>query len=148
MFSTLTSRGGAATLDALSAAGASDYVCKPANVGSVTTAMARIREELIPKVKALCGRPAAAATPALAVAGPRRGPRPWRPGRPIEAVVVGVSTGGPNALAEVMPDALGRRWAVPILIVQHMPPVFTQAAGRAAGRPVPAAGRRGDGRRD
>ena len=135
MFSTLTSRGGAATLDALSA-GASDYVCKPANVGSVTTAMARIREELIPKVKALCGRPAAAATPALA--GPVRVAAPPAVRRPVEAVVVGVSTGGPNALAEVMP-MLSPSLGVPILIVQHMPPVFTKLlAERLAARcPLP-----------
>ena len=43
MFSTLTERGAAATLDAL-AMGASDYVTKPANVGSVTAAIAKIRE--------------------------------------------------------------------------------------------------------
>ena len=46
MFSTLTERGASATIDALSS-GASDYVTKPANVGSVQTAMARIKEQLI-----------------------------------------------------------------------------------------------------
>ena len=50
MFSTLTERAAAATLDAL-ALGANDYVTKPANVGSVTLAMQRIRDELIPKIK-------------------------------------------------------------------------------------------------
>lgn len=53
MFSALTQRGAAATLDALSL-GASDYVTKPANVGSVAAGMQRIREDLIPKIKALC----------------------------------------------------------------------------------------------
>jgi len=53
MFSTVTERGAAVTLDALSM-GASDYVTKPANVGSVGAGMQRIREELIPKIKALC----------------------------------------------------------------------------------------------
>ena len=42
------------TLDAL-ALGARDYVTKPSNVGSVTTGMERIRIDLIPKIKALCG---------------------------------------------------------------------------------------------
>ena len=55
MFSTLTARGASATLEAL-ALGASDYVTKPANVGSVEAAQQRIRDELIPKVKALCAR--------------------------------------------------------------------------------------------
>src|SRR3954451_19196034 len=54
MFSTLTERGASATLDALSL-GASDYVTKPANVGSVQESMNRVREQLIPKIKALCG---------------------------------------------------------------------------------------------
>jgi chemotaxis response regulator CheB len=54
MFSTLTDRGAATTIEALSL-GASDYVTKPSNVGSMTMAIARIREQLIPKVKALCG---------------------------------------------------------------------------------------------
>ena len=126
MFSTLTARGATATLDAL-ASGASDYVTKPANVGSVTAAMARIREELIPKIKALCGRshPPAATAATAATAGPHRLAPPAAGPRPIEAVVVGVSTGGPNALAEVMPH-LPAGLPVPVLIVQHMPPVFTK----------------------
>ncbi|NAZ88797.1 response regulator, partial [Kineococcus indalonis] len=52
MFSTLTERGATATLEALSS-GASDYVTKPANVGSVAESMESVRAELIPKVKAL-----------------------------------------------------------------------------------------------
>ena len=135
MFSTLTSRGGAATLDAL-AAGASDYVCKPANVGSVTTAIARIREELIPKIKALCNRTAPG--PRVAAAPPPPFAMPTAGRRPIEAVLIGISTGGPNALAEVLP-ALPADLPVPVLIVQHMPPVFTKllAERLAAKCPLP-----------
>lgn len=47
------------------------------------------------------------------------------PGKP-EFVLIGVSTGGPNALTVLLPK-LPRDLGVPILIVQHMPPVFTQA---------------------
>ena len=57
MFSTLTERGASSTLDAL-ALGANDYVTKPANVGSVSIAQQRIREQLIPKIKMFCGRSA------------------------------------------------------------------------------------------
>src|SRR5881396_369740 len=51
MFSTLTARGAGATLDAL-AAGASDYVTKPANVGSIMAGMQRVRADLVPKIRA------------------------------------------------------------------------------------------------
>src|SRR6478736_9656800 len=67
MFSTLTERGAAATLDAL-AAGASDYVPKPANVGSVGRSMEQVREALIPRIKSLVplrgGGPRSVAAPA------------------------------------------------------------------------------------
>jgi two-component system, chemotaxis family, protein-glutamate methylesterase/glutaminase len=125
MFSTMTLRGARETLDAL-AAGASDYVTKPANVGSVGEAKQRIREELIPKIKALCGvasvsvlRKPVAVAPRIAVpVRPARGTRP-------EAVVIGVSTGGPNALATLIPQ-IPPDFSLPIAIVQHMPPMFTK----------------------
>lgn len=43
-----------------------------------------------------------------------------------EMVLIGVSTGGPNALAGLLP-ALPGDLGVPVLIVQHMPPLFTQS---------------------
>ncbi|MCC5949529.1 MAG: chemotaxis response regulator protein-glutamate methylesterase [Nitriliruptoraceae bacterium] len=132
MFSTLTDRGTSATMEAL-LKGANDYVTKPANVGSVTEAMARVREQLVPKVHALCGTapsaaPGAPAQPARRVPTPTPAPpRPRaRPSTPVvQAVVIGVSTGGPNALAEVIP-ALPASLGVPVFIVQHMPPMFTK----------------------
>jgi two-component system chemotaxis response regulator CheB len=42
----------------------------------------------------------------------------------VEVVVIAASTGGPNALAELLP-AFPPHWSVPLVIVQHMPPVFT-----------------------
>jgi two-component system chemotaxis response regulator CheB len=125
MFSTLTERGATATLDALSA-GANDYVTKPANVGSVGQSMESVREQLIPRIKALTGRPAgpgpvrAAAPPPPRPAAPRTGP-----GKKPAVLVIGSSTGGPEALAKVLPQ-LPAAIAVPILLVQHMPPVFTR----------------------
>ena len=83
MFSTLTERGAAETLTALSL-GASDYVTKPANVGSVALAQQRIKDELIPKVKALCGVAPVTEAPTLrprpAVVLP---PRPAMAGAPV-----------------------------------------------------------------
>src|SRR5208282_4142902 len=55
MFSTVTQRGAATTIDALSL-GANDYVTKPANVGSVAEALQCLRDQLIPKLKLWCTR--------------------------------------------------------------------------------------------
>jgi two-component system chemotaxis response regulator CheB len=122
MFSTLTERGASATLDAL-ALGANDYVTKPANVGSVNVAVQRIRDELVPKIKALARRPAPPATRPLVplAATPARGPG----GSQIEVLAIGVSTGGPNALSALIPG-LSPALGVPVVIVQHMPPLFTR----------------------
>jgi two-component system chemotaxis response regulator CheB len=83
--------------------------------------VAAIRSELIPKIKALCHgvgeRPKAPPAP----------PRTSTPRlkAPIEIVAIGTSTGGPNALAEVLP-AIPKDLPVPIVVVQHMPPIFTR----------------------
>lgn len=122
MFSTLTERGAAATLDAL-ALGASDYVAKPANVGSVAAAMDRVRADLVPKLKALVRRPAVA-TPPSGDPRPVASPREAAPNS-LELVTIGASTGGPNALGDVL-AALPGDLAVPVVVVQHMPPVFTR----------------------
>ena len=131
MFSTLTEHGAAATLDALSL-GASDYATKPSNTGSPALAIERIRAELIPKIKALCGiaplkvMPPTGSRPTLKVREKFK-PR-------IEIVAIGTSTGGPNALAEVLPR-IPNDFPVPIVVVQHMPPIFTRLlAERLAGR--------------
>jgi two-component system chemotaxis response regulator CheB len=123
MFSTLTERGASATLDALTR-GASDYVCKPSGQRNVTQTMETIRDQLIPKIHALHGKkaipplrmpPAAAPHSALLTS----------PHSPVCLVVIAVSTGGPAALAEVIPH-LPPGLRQPVLIVQHMPPVFTK----------------------
>jgi two-component system chemotaxis response regulator CheB len=127
MFSTLTERGASATLDALSA-GANDYVTKPANVGSVAQSMESVREQLIPKIKALTGRPVPPVghrAPARPAAPPRPPAPRTTPHRKPAVLVIGSSTGGPEALARVLP-ALPASLPVPVLLVQHMPPVFTR----------------------
>jgi two-component system chemotaxis response regulator CheB len=145
MFSTLTERGASATLDAL-AAGATDYVTKPANVGSVQESLASVAQQLVPKIKALvphrgtggagvrAGSLAAgsAARPTLtsprSAAGPRTvqlAPAPEGGPRPVRAVIVGSSTGGPEALSRVF-SAITTPLPVPVIVVQHMPPVFTR----------------------
>lgn len=126
VFSTLTERGAKAALDALSR-GASDYVCKPSGSRSLQATLERIRAELIPKLYGLVrrdrtGMPALTLPGANKVGGVLAGAPPER----IDAVLIGVSTGGPTALGDLIPQ-LPRELPVPILVVQHMPKVFTLA---------------------
>jgi two-component system chemotaxis response regulator CheB len=118
MFSALTAKGASRTLDAL-ALGATDYVTKPASVSNFTEATERLRQELISKIRAHSGRKSAPAPPppiarkAISVTAQK-----------VEAICIATSTGGPNALAVVVPS-IPATLGVPILIVQHMPPLFT-----------------------
>jgi len=133
MFSTLSTPGASATLDAL-AAGATDFCTKPMHIGGLAEGVAMVRAELLPKVKALCGvtnlRPASMLGATLRPTQTQstlKAPRPERPVGPparVEVVVIGVSTGGPTALRAVW-DQLPASLPVPVLVVQHMPPMFT-----------------------
>jgi two-component system chemotaxis response regulator CheB len=126
MFSTLTERGAKVTLDAL-AAGANDYAAKPGNVSNILESQRVIREELAGKIKALCGVPDISHIPLAAALNKQPKPSTRKTAQnKINAIVVGVSTGGPNALEAVIP-ALPAELEVPMLIVQHMPPVFTKS---------------------
>ncbi len=128
MFSTLTERGAATTLEALSL-GADDYVTKASNEGSLDRSMARLREELLPKVKQFFhfavtdfAEPKGASVAPLTQKLPRSGVRSnTRP----EVVAIGVSTGGPTALGSILPE-LPSGFPLPVLVVQHMPPMFTR----------------------
>jgi two-component system chemotaxis response regulator CheB len=126
MFSTLTDRGAVTTFDAL-ARGATDYVAKPANVGSVAAGMQSVKEQLIPKIKALC-LGVQPLVPQFLKSNRQRAATTLsklRLPQPCDVVVIGSSTGGPQALAAVIGD-LPASFPVPIVIVQHMPPVFTR----------------------
>ena len=128
MFSTLTEKGAVTTLEALSL-GASDYVTKPSNSGNVEETKLRISRELIPKIKALCmrrqARPTGMRPVTSAVETHVSEARGRRSASKIELVAIGTSTGGPNALQEVLPLIAGSL-RVPIVVVQHMPAVFTR----------------------
>jgi two-component system, chemotaxis family, protein-glutamate methylesterase/glutaminase len=121
MFSTLTSVGADATLAALRA-GASDYVTKPANTGSLPESVASVREQLIPRIHALTAHTTRLTQPRRPVP-PARARRPSR-SEPVRALFVASSTGGPEALRTVL-TALPGDLGVPVFVAQHMPPVFT-----------------------
>jgi two-component system chemotaxis response regulator CheB len=132
MFSTLTERGAAVTLEALSL-GADDYVAKVSNEGSLDRSMMRLREQLVPKIKQFfhlpgeartAVRPAPLAVAVKAADGRVASVRPGTKMRP-KVVVIGVSTGGPTALGAILPE-LPAGFPLPVLVVQHMPPLFTR----------------------
>ncbi len=130
MFSALTERGAADTLEALHH-GASDYVTKPASAAGRAGAQQRIREDLIPKIKSLCRlvsppQLTAARRDGGAPAAPRAfAPHAIGPAISADVVVIGASTGGPAALVEVL-SRLPVDFPAPIMLVQHMPPTFTR----------------------
>ena len=120
MFSALTERGASATLEAL-ALGAADYVTNSPN-----HSLRQLRGELVPKIKQFFAIPENreskfSASPAMCLLN-----RPSLTAASAPAVVVlGISTGGPAALARILPH-LPDDFPLPFLIVQHMPPLFTK----------------------
>ncbi len=130
MCSSLTQRGARVTIEAL-ASGASDYVAKPAGQAGREAAIRALAQELLPKIHALTApAPAARRYSGLpcAIGSALRccllPPLHCPPASP-SAVAIGVSTGGPAALDVLLP-ALPADFPLPVLIVQHMPEVFTR----------------------
>ena len=125
MFSTLTERGAEATLDALML-GANDYAAKPSQARSATDSVGALRDELGPKIRQFfqIGRAPVERTSHTSIPPMLGNASPVRVGSK-SVLAIGVSTGGPNALSEILPR-LPKSFPLPILIVQHMPPVFTR----------------------
>jgi two-component system chemotaxis response regulator CheB len=119
MCSALTERGGAATLEAL-AAGADDYVTKVTNGASLDESMDRLSADLIPKILQFF-QPAVPTVSVPSAVKARRSDLSFSP----RVVTIGVSTGGPTALVQLVP-AIPAGFPLPILIVQHMPAMFTR----------------------
>ena len=142
LFSTLAERGSPQTLEAI-ALGVSAYVRKPKALGGAEAALEYLRRELLPPVRALCrledgSEPVKPTIPAavpeaeeentgttLVMSQPvlsRTGKGKSLPAQ-VDVVVVGVSTGGPNALSALIPS-LPAQFPAPVLVVQHMPTPF------------------------
>jgi len=123
MCSALTQRGGRVTIEAL-ASGASDYVAKPNGQAGPAAAMQTLAGELLPKLMALTSVDSSAPVLSLPSRIPQLAPRSEVASTPA-ILVLGVSTGGPAALDILLP-ALPRNFPLPVLIVQHMPELFTR----------------------
>lgn len=125
MCSSYTERGARSTLEAL-ARGAADYVMKPSEQRDLNAALQSLAQQLLPKIAALTrGRRRKADEHAAQAAQSATG-GDGRQESPIEVVVIGLSTGGPSALEQMLPR-LPSSFPVPVLIVQHMPKLFTGA---------------------
>jgi two-component system, chemotaxis family, protein-glutamate methylesterase/glutaminase len=138
MCSAYTQRGARATLDAL-AMGAADYVMKPSEQSDPATAMKTLASQLLPKIAALAGagfevlsgvrgkttrQEIAESKLSQGLAAARPSAAGGTGEAKVEIVVIGVSTGGPTALEAVL-HKLAEDFPVPVMIVQHMPKLFT-----------------------
>lgn len=149
MLSTLTTRGSDITIKALEL-GAFDFVPKPQS-GSMGENLEAVRRILVPIVQTFLRKKdirerLRGISPASPVPAPARTVIPPKPATTTditqrmqklsmrrsrsEIVAIGISTGGPNALARMMPMLPGDL-GVPVLIVQHMPPVFTASLAKS-----------------
>ena len=161
ILSSIAEKGAKITMEAL-ALGASDFVTKPS--GSVSMDIHSVRDTLVPMLLGYGGayrrsqgkkvltpeeyvkKPAAQQTPdiisthfkltATPAAEPAAPPSQIRkPGR-TEIIAIGISTGGPDALRVVF-SKLDKDLDVPILVVQHMPPGFTNEFAKSLDRICP-----------
>jgi two-component system chemotaxis response regulator CheB len=131
MVSSLTEKGALATFEALSL-GAVDFIVKPG--GTISLSIEDIGDVLISKVRAAARarlkqkRSGASLLAARAVAPKETGNRVTNPrSAPSDGIVViGVSTGGPRTLDDILP-ALPANYPWPVLVAQHMPAAFTKA---------------------
>ena len=136
MVSSVTVTAAETTLEAL-AAGAFDYI--PKQLSSTSLNILHIREDLIQKIKAAAESRQSSNHVVSSRKAPQAVERPLRPSSPTTTAIVaiGISTGGPKALQEILP-ALPGDLPVPIVVVQHMPPGFTEPFAKRLNTLCPA----------
>jgi len=129
MLSVSTEQGVAATLEALSL-GAKDYVTKPEITTFFDDVVQTLSGELAAKIDLFCveirdgqvdSNSQLAALPSLQTVPTAAN----SPGTRVDVLAIGASTGGPNALTDLL-SGFPVDFPVPILIVQHMPSLFTK----------------------
>jgi two-component system, chemotaxis family, protein-glutamate methylesterase/glutaminase len=141
VLSAFSTEGAQTTLNALGL-GAFDFLVKPSD-GSMDQNIERLTRELRPKLAAFARSRQVSRILRSAETGPKAPVPAHRPPEaavkpaappaapaiavgPIQVVAIGISTGGPKALTDMLP-CLPANLPVPVLIVQHMPPVFTKS---------------------
>ncbi|QAR33763.1 chemotaxis response regulator protein-glutamate methylesterase [Geovibrio thiophilus] len=131
MLSSLTQEGAVTTFEAMEL-GAFDYVAKPG--GTVSVNIDEVRDDLLQKVKAASGTEVKKLR--------RRALKPQKVKLTVEqdeepplelddypAVCIGISTGGPKTIFDVLPE-LEKNFPAALFMVQHMPPTFTATYAR------------------
>ena len=130
MVSSLTEKGALATFEALNL-GAVDYIAKPG--GTISLRIDDIRVELVAKVRAAAKARLKTrrniipvpSSPVIKVPPPSPTAAPIRRGVARDGIVIiGVSTGGPRTLEDILPH-LPEDLPWPVIVAQHMPPAFT-----------------------
>ena len=159
ILSSVAKEGAEVTIEALSL-GASDFITKPS--GSVSSDIHTVAGELARLLLAYGAqhqRRKGKTPPRYAFEAPERmfepppilderaaeraaerlrseAPKPARAPGPVEVIAIGISTGGPNALREVFAK-IDSDIPQPILVVQHMPPGFTEEFAKSLDRICP-----------
>lgn len=138
VFSTLTQFGAKKTIEALGL-GADDFLPKTTEGASIDENTEIIKRELVPKILQFVPR---------FISGPEVDPTKTKPTRPSEILMettdklkhtrpkiicIGSSTGGPEALRKIF-SSLRNDNGIPILVTQHMPPVFTDQLAKMLDR--------------
>ncbi len=145
--SALSQQGAQQTLEAMRL-GAFDLITKPSSSESLEQVVLNLRRELVPRILA-CGAFVRNKASGAVASKPKIEPRAPLPSTRVvsqaapgsaptttkvpELIVLGSSTGGPQALDKVLP-ALPADLPIPLLLVQHMPPMFTRTMAESLDR--------------
>lgn len=139
MVSSFTTDGAEITIKALSL-GAADFL--PKESGNISTSIMKIKDALIDKVRNIYKQTSIATRLkriSSIVVGEEKKQKQitkakvWFPNFDIRAILIGISTGGPLSLQKVIPH-LYAHLPVPVIVVQHMPPMFTNSLAERLNR--------------
>jgi two-component system chemotaxis response regulator CheB len=119
--SALTHQSASVTMRALGL-GAVDYVYKPSTRGGGVFGVEAAAAEVVAKIRAVAG--SGARTANMTAMKGAHGVQPPSGDFEPQVLALAASTGGPNALATVV-SGLPRDFPLPVLVTQHMPPIFT-----------------------